>query len=83
MTTGQITILSIISLLAIFAFVGVVFFDREETKNACGIFQLFLTVFCLMICTVLTVEVNRLHEKYKNGCPEYEKIENAYKIKQP
>lgn len=58
--------------------------DKEKTKKGLlGLFILtFLAYLCLVILAIQIDEIHELREQLKNKCPEYEKLENVYRLKQ-
>lgn len=64
-------------LFGIIGFAGVVFSKKEDFQWLFSGFQLFVIAVLITICLTLGAELNRLN----NDCPEYELIENVYKLK--
>ena len=84
MNTAQIIIFIILGLLISFAYFKIAY-TIDNTKYKTGYSALFLMMLCitmlLIIAMVTTMEMNELRTQVKNKCPEYEKIENVYKLK--
>ncbi len=78
MTTAQIIIIGVLAIIVAKPLITLYF--KDDVKITSGIlFSLFSFGLLLLItCTVIT----RLN-KFKGGnkCPEYEKVENVYKLK--
>ena len=82
MTTPQIIILSILGILAIIGFSGNLFTKKEEFRIGYSFLLLFTTSLFALVALTMTTEREDLLKQVKNKCPEYEKIENVYKLKQ-
>jgi hypothetical protein len=78
MTTAQIIILTIF----VIGYLVSVFrrTDRDHNFDGYSFIEMFIFAFLVSLCCFLSTELN----KYKKGytCPELEKIENVYKIKE-
>jgi energy-coupling factor transporter transmembrane protein EcfT len=84
MNIGQIIIITIISMIIIISFFGVIF-SKKESFRFCFSFLWFLCSTILIFLTVLMTSEREelLREKQKNfSCPQYELIEhNVYHLK--
>ncbi len=79
MTTAQIIILGSICLLGILS-IGFIFLSKKTSVKegaGMGLFFIFGLVFMLLCLTLL--ELNKLRSE--NKCPEYEKVEDVYRLK--
>jgi len=81
MTTGQITTLSIICLLALISYIISLLTNRNSDKIALISVLFLLFILMTSIACTVTLEMNSLRDN-KNKCSEYEKIENVYKLKE-
>lgn len=84
MTTAQIIIYSIpILIIIFFLFRYSIIAKNNERYDVSGI-GFGLCIFCLVFITILVfsqqILINRINKDRK--CPEYEKLENVYKLKQ-
>lgn len=81
MTTQQILLFSILGVLILFS----IFVNALSKKQSTKMFSLFLLIYALSllltIAIIQTLRVNELKKQINNKCPEYEKIENVYKLK--
>jgi hypothetical protein len=85
MTIIQMVILLIIGLLMTICYFKVAYsIDIKKAKK--GLLGLFILTFLAYLSLVaLAIEISEIHElreQLKNKCPEYEKIENVYRLKQ-
>jgi hypothetical protein len=81
MTTSQIAILSILGIIAIIAFIGAMLNNKYETRIL-FIIALFSSFgFLFIVALVATQEMNKYSNLAKGKCPEYERIDNVYKLK--
>jgi amino acid permease len=81
MITGQIITLSIICLLALISYITCILTNRNSEKNALVSILFILFILMTFVSYLVTLEMNSLRDN-KNKCPEYEKIENVYKLKE-
>ena len=81
MTTQQILLFSILGGLILFS----IFVNALSKKQSTKMFSLFLLIYALSllltIAIIQTLQVNELKKQINNKCPEYEIIENVYKLK--
>lgn len=83
MTAAQIIILSVLFLILS---LSTFYYFRKAQKHDCNVEDMgyFLYVVCLFftffILGITLIENNKLMKQMK--CPEYEKVENVYKLKQ-
>jgi len=85
MTIDQTLIILLIGILiAIGYFTTGYNIDYKKSKNGVlGLVLLtFLAYFSLAFLAIQTIQNNELNTKLKNKCPEYEKIENVYRLKE-
>ena len=82
MCEGQIVTISVLG-LAIFTSLLIGFFsDNFEYKPLTLMLGLFPLTVLLMITVLVTIEMNLLREKLENQCPQYERVENVYRLKE-
>ena len=85
MGTHELITLSALGLLwVVFYFLTGYAIDNKSNRHNMMKFFGFCMVnaFFIMIAIIQTAQVNELRQKVKNKCPELEKIENVYQIKQ-
>lgn len=87
MTTFHIIIFSILSICSVIGFLGVGFCREENQKeeNKKMVFLIILlttTALFGLIAFTMTEERQQLLKKINNKCPQYEKVENVYKLKE-
>ena len=76
MTTAQIVILSLITIVFIISLISTERGRYDEMKG--GTFGMLLAfLFTMLIAVIAIMGQNKLAK----GCPQYEKIENVYKLK--
>jgi hypothetical protein len=81
MTTAQMIMLSTGAITAIIGWVGSCLIERFSTRIFFH-FLLFLTcTYLFLIALVSTQEMNKWRNEAKGVCPEYELINNVYKLK--
>ena len=84
MNTAQIIIFIILGIIMIGSYFKLAY--TIDTNKPIGYVYLFIytltTAIFFMIAILATQQVNELRTQVKNKCPEYEKIENVYKLKQ-
>ena len=81
MTTPQIIILIGISIIAIIAFYGVMIHDKYEKRIIYAYLSFFTCGALFVIAIVSIAEMNKYYDVVKGKCPEYERIDNVYKLK--
>ena len=85
MTTTQIIIIIILTSVIVGAFIYMNFKSKNNFNDIITIFPLIaLTLLITILCSV-TTELNKLkknHKCFEINCPEYEKVENVYKLKE-
>ena len=84
MNTPQIVIFIILGIMIGICYFKIAFsIDERKIKGLVYLFVYTLIIGILFMKALLsTLEVNDLEKQVKNKCPEYEKIENVYKLKQ-
>lgn len=80
--TAQIITLIVLAVIAIIAYVGVNYTKSESGRLGYSFLSLFIMSILFLIITVTLTENVEMSSKLKNKCPEYEKVENVYKLKQ-
>jgi archaellum biogenesis protein FlaJ (TadC family) len=82
MTTTQIIIVSIPFIILI---ISILRLEIKNDKNSFDSFLFILSIysigFLFFIIYSLTEDNNELRKQIKGKCPEYEKIENVYRLK--
>jgi hypothetical protein len=77
MTIAQITVLSVISILYLWsAFYRLYKYDNERNNTS---FEIILFSFTMLLVFLMTIDLNKYRKNLK--CPEYEKVENVYRLK--
>lgn len=77
----QITIFIILFILALYSLIkGTAPVKYEERYHWVMLLTLILS-FSVISLFVVTYEMNNLREQIKNKCPEYEKLDDVYKLK--
>lgn len=83
MSTAQIIIFLILAILIVFCYFKIANNLVKDIED--GFLYLLLSEFLVfslyLIAIVATNEVNELKTQIKSKCPEYEKVENVYKLK--
>jgi hypothetical protein len=82
MTTAQIVILVIVVLVILLGYVKTMLSENDGEKYIWGLLQLFFTFLLAIVAFLMTYEREKLLKQLKDKCPEYEKIENVYRLKQ-
>ena len=83
MTIPQIVIFAIIFIGMVFFYVKIAYTIDEGYKGFGYMFALSVLISMLaFIAITTTIEMNESHKALKGKCPEYELIDNVYKLKQ-
>jgi hypothetical protein len=80
MTTAQIITITILSLIVFVAFIYSIWTEKKEYKDAISMILIFAFAMMTLLACLTTSEMMELR-KNKSKCPEYEKIENVYRLK--
>jgi phosphoglycerol transferase MdoB-like AlkP superfamily enzyme len=76
------TILLIIAIVfAIVVYFGTALSKNENKRMSFIVLWLFLTGVLFFTCVILNSELNHYKSQAEGKCPEYERIENVYKLK--
>lgn len=81
MTQPQIIVLSIIAITSIISFLINTLSKNEKTISNSAVVLLIMIAMLFLMSVVATSEINYLRNISKGKCPEYEKIDNVYKLK--
>lgn len=76
----QITIASILALIACIAYFGA-WSENESKRIKSVVVLMFITGLFFVVTVILSEENHELRQQLNNKCPEYEKLENVYKLK--
>ena len=82
MTTSQIVIFCILVSGTLIGYVGTMLSKTELDKLGYGFLQMFCTALIIVIAIVMTEEREKALLESKGICPEYELINNVYKLKE-
>lgn len=80
MHTAQIIILTILSILITVSYFGTALAKSDKKRMSFIILWLFTSAFTMIIAIIMTIQREDLL-KEKDKCPQYEKIENVYQLK--
>lgn len=81
MTTTQITVMIILIVAMLIAFIQTMKSKRDVEKHFWGSVQ-FCFIFLITFMGIVAMKENETNKKKLKGkCPEYEKIENVYRLK--
>ncbi len=80
MTTTQIVILIILSLMMIVGYFGIGFSKSENKKLIFAAIWLLSSGITMLFLILMTTNNEKLL-KERGKCPEYEKVENVYRLK--
>lgn len=81
MTQPQIIVLSIIAITSIISFLINTLSKNEKTISNSAVVLLIMIAMLFLMSVVAISEMNYLRNISKGKCPEYEKIDNVYKLK--
>ena len=81
MTTAQTILLSVLALVMIICYFGAAYSEKDTRRVFFIVIWGFASGFLFIIAIVTSLEMNRL-KKLNGKYPEYERIENVYKLKQ-
>lgn len=81
MTLPQIILFSIIAITSIISFLINTLSKNEKTISNSAVVLFIMIAMLFLMSVVVTSEMNYLHNISKGKCPEYEKIDNVYKLK--
>lgn len=82
MTTAQIIIITILAILALLGFSGNLLSKKEGARIAWSFLLLFTTSLFALIAFTMTSDREKLSKQIKDKCPQYEKVENVYRLKE-
>jgi len=80
MTTTQIIMFSFITLLYMFLAGSRISKEKDDDKRTSSSIEILLFLMTMIVLIAITFSLNELQKGVK--CPEYEKIENVYKLKE-
>lgn len=81
MNTGQIITITILCILALIGYFGIAFSKRESIRILFLFLLTFVTSMFIFTTIIQTLEVIELEKQLKQKCPQYEKVDNVYKLK--
>lgn len=76
-----IILFTLIISLSIYFYKKVYFAEKEIIRISYSSFQFILTMFVIGISMILLIQKQIDGNKLENKCPEYEKVDNLYRIK--
>jgi len=82
MTTGQLVVIVILGVLVCVGYFGVGKNLNYNEKGLSGFLYLVLITMIALMSLALLAGTLDSKIKLKDKCPEYEKIENVYKLKE-
>jgi hypothetical protein len=82
MNTAQNIIFFILGLSSIIGFIGGTLSKKESTRASFTTFLFIICAFWFVVSFSAIKLMNEYSEKAKDKYPEYEKLENVYKLKQ-
>lgn len=86
METGQIIVLIVLTTLVFIVYFGAACKIDYERKGISGLLYICLLTFIALLTLLLfgiTLDIKAdLEKKLKSKCPEYERIDNVYKLKE-
>lgn len=84
MTNSQIIIFSILGVLWVLSYFKLAYHLDDKKQNSTQWFLLFVMTNALFIVCLVTATLvmNDLQKQVEGKCPELEKVENIYKIKE-
>ena len=81
MTIAQTILLSILALIMVIGYFGTAFSKTDMRRVFFIVIGAFASGFTLLIAMLQTEIVND-YKKFNGKCPEYERIDNVYKLKE-
>lgn len=81
MTTTQIIMLGILAIIMIISYFGTALIKTDTKRMIFIVIWAFASGFTLLIAILQTENTNEL-KKLNGKCPEYERIDNLYKLKE-
>ena len=85
MSTGQIIIITILCILVIVSYFKIGYNIYNNNNNKGILWLALLTLICLFSLFLvgnLIFQKTELEKQLKQKCPQYEKVDNVYKLKQ-
>ena len=83
MTTAQIIFIVCLCLLEVICFFGVLVSKKYRNDWLFGLIFLFgMMTFLTILLTIQLTQTNNNLIKSRGKCPEYEKVENVYRLKE-
>jgi len=82
MTTEQMIFIFIPMLFIIIGFISINLTKKEDVIMAWSALSLFMSAVLLLVSLISTEMMMLYKKEAENKCPQYEKIDNVYKLKQ-
>ena len=82
MTTQQMIFIFIPMLFIIIGFININLTKKEYVIMAWSALSLFMSAVLLLVSLISTEMMMLYKKEAENKCPQYEKIDNVYKLKQ-
>jgi len=81
MNTAQIITITILCILALIGYFGIALSKKESSRVLYLFLLTFVTSMFIFTTIIQTLEVIELEKQLKQKCPQYEKVDNVYKLK--
>lgn len=82
MNNFQTITIGILSILFLISYFGTALTKKENNRLGFIVLWLFTSAITLMLTVIMTVSNEQNYKKAQGSCPEYQKLENVYKLKQ-
>lgn len=82
MTTAQIITLIILGILILIGYFGTTLSKTDSKRFPYLALWMGVSILIYGLLIIMTIERESALKQLKGKCPEYEKIENVYKLKQ-
>lgn len=82
MNNFQTIVISILSILFLISYFGTALTKKEDNRLGFIVLWLFTSAITLMLTVIMTISNEQNYKKAQDVCPEYQKLENVYKLKQ-
>jgi NADH:ubiquinone oxidoreductase subunit 4 (subunit M) len=82
MNIGQIIIITVMCILALIGYIKSNFEENENKQALWSGLTFTMFGFVVMLVVVQTQEVNKLQKQVREKCPQYEKVDSVYRLKQ-
>lgn len=82
MNNFQTITISILAILVLISYFGTALTKKDSNRLGFIVLWLFTSAITLMLTIIMTISNEQNYKKAQGTCPEYQKLDNIYKLKQ-